>query len=178
MLTALRQIVRYQFVINVQYGGFRKRETIRLNVTLLDSLMTLAGELVLGRNQLNESLARQDDRVKALAAFGQHVGIGNLHQLLPPAGQGIGLAFERPPERGNLHALLLQGAVGKKMGHGELLHPGRHRAPPDVLGLDLCFLGVQPVQSVIDPLKPWISTLTDAFDQVRTVPGQVRFLAR
>jgi two-component system chemotaxis sensor kinase CheA len=36
--------------------------TIRLNVTLLDSLMTLAGELVLSRNQLNESLSRQDDR--------------------------------------------------------------------------------------------------------------------
>ncbi len=36
--------------------------TIRLNVSLLDSLMTLAGELVLSRNQLNESLARQDDR--------------------------------------------------------------------------------------------------------------------
>ena len=36
--------------------------TIRLNVTLLDSLMTLAGELVLGRNQLNESLARTDER--------------------------------------------------------------------------------------------------------------------
>src|SRR5579864_5147475 len=36
--------------------------TIRLNVTLLDSLMTLAGELVLSRNQLNESLAPQDDR--------------------------------------------------------------------------------------------------------------------
>jgi two-component system chemotaxis sensor kinase CheA len=36
--------------------------TIRLNVTLLDSLMTLAGELVLSRNQLNESLARKDQR--------------------------------------------------------------------------------------------------------------------
>ncbi len=36
--------------------------TIRLNVTLLDSLMTLAGELVLSRNQLIESLSRQDDR--------------------------------------------------------------------------------------------------------------------
>jgi two-component system, chemotaxis family, sensor kinase CheA len=36
--------------------------TIRLNVALLDSLMTLAGELVLGRNQLNESLARTDER--------------------------------------------------------------------------------------------------------------------
>ena len=36
--------------------------TIRLNVALLDSLMTLAGELVLSRNQLNESLDRQDER--------------------------------------------------------------------------------------------------------------------
>ncbi len=33
--------------------------TIRLNVSLLDSLMTLAGELVLSRNQLNESLSRR-----------------------------------------------------------------------------------------------------------------------
>lgn len=36
--------------------------TIRLNVSLLDSLMTLAGELVLSRNQLNESLAQSDAR--------------------------------------------------------------------------------------------------------------------
>jgi two-component system, chemotaxis family, sensor kinase CheA len=36
--------------------------TIRLNVGLLDSLMTLAGELVLSRNQLNESLAKADER--------------------------------------------------------------------------------------------------------------------
>lgn len=36
--------------------------TIRLNVSLLDSLMTLAGELVLSRNQLNESLAHSDQR--------------------------------------------------------------------------------------------------------------------
>jgi two-component system, chemotaxis family, sensor kinase CheA len=34
--------------------------TVRLNVTLLDSLMTLAGELVLGRNQLNESIRNND----------------------------------------------------------------------------------------------------------------------
>ena len=36
--------------------------TIRLNVALLDSLMTLAGELVLSRNQLNEAVSRADDR--------------------------------------------------------------------------------------------------------------------
>lgn len=34
--------------------------TVRLNVTLLDSLMTLAGELVLGRNQLNEAIRNND----------------------------------------------------------------------------------------------------------------------
>jgi two-component system, chemotaxis family, sensor kinase CheA len=34
--------------------------TIRLNVALLDSLMTLAGELVLSRNQLNEAVAHND----------------------------------------------------------------------------------------------------------------------
>jgi len=36
--------------------------TIRLNVSVLDSLMTLAGELVLSRNQLNESLSRGNER--------------------------------------------------------------------------------------------------------------------
>jgi two-component system, chemotaxis family, sensor kinase CheA len=36
--------------------------TVRLNVALLDSLMTLAGELVLSRNQLNEAFSRKDDR--------------------------------------------------------------------------------------------------------------------
>jgi two-component system chemotaxis sensor kinase CheA len=36
--------------------------TIRVNVQLLDSLMTLAGELVLCRNQLNEGIAHKDER--------------------------------------------------------------------------------------------------------------------
>jgi two-component system chemotaxis sensor kinase CheA len=47
--------------------------TIRLNVTLLDSLMTLAGELVLSRNQLNESLARQD--VRGIRSGAQRVSL-------------------------------------------------------------------------------------------------------
>jgi len=34
--------------------------TIRLNVELLDSLMNLAGEMVLSRNQLNEAVSQQD----------------------------------------------------------------------------------------------------------------------
>jgi two-component system chemotaxis sensor kinase CheA len=36
--------------------------TVRLNVALLDSLMTLAGELVLGRNQLNEAVRHGDEQ--------------------------------------------------------------------------------------------------------------------
>jgi len=36
--------------------------TVRLNVVLLDSLMTLAGELVLGRNQLNEAVRNGDSQ--------------------------------------------------------------------------------------------------------------------
>ena len=36
--------------------------TIRLNVALLDSLMTLAGELVLSRKQLNEAVAHNDEQ--------------------------------------------------------------------------------------------------------------------
>jgi two-component system chemotaxis sensor kinase CheA len=36
--------------------------TIRLNVGLLDSLMTLAGELVLSRNQLNDAIANKDEK--------------------------------------------------------------------------------------------------------------------
>jgi two-component system chemotaxis sensor kinase CheA len=43
-------------------AALQAETTIRLNVSLLDSLMTLAGELVLGRNQLNESLSRTDER--------------------------------------------------------------------------------------------------------------------
>ncbi len=42
--------------------------TVRLNVSLLDSLMTLAGELVLGRNQMNEALASRDERAIAASA--------------------------------------------------------------------------------------------------------------
>lgn len=47
--------------------------TVRLRVALLDSLMTLAGELVLSRNQLNESLSRGDER--AIRASAQRVSL-------------------------------------------------------------------------------------------------------
>ena len=40
--------------------GSSPENSLRVNVALLDSLMTLAGELVLGRNQLLQSLTRKD----------------------------------------------------------------------------------------------------------------------
>lgn len=43
-----------------QTALFQAESTIRLNVGLLDSLMTLAGELVLSRNQLNEAVSHND----------------------------------------------------------------------------------------------------------------------
>jgi len=55
-----------------------------------------------------------DDRMMRLAAFGQDARIGDLHHLLAPARQRVGRTFQQPPERGPLHFVLLQGAVGKK----------------------------------------------------------------
>jgi two-component system chemotaxis sensor kinase CheA len=46
-------------------------ETLRINVEALDTLMTQAGELVLGRNQLLDAIARQDGR--AIVAAGQRI---------------------------------------------------------------------------------------------------------
>ena len=43
--------------------------TVRLNVALLDSLMTLAGELVLGRNQLNEAVRNGDKEGISAGAY-------------------------------------------------------------------------------------------------------------
>ncbi|MCC6586309.1 MAG: chemotaxis protein CheW [Bryobacterales bacterium] len=42
--------------------------TVRLPVSLLDSLMNLAGELVLGRNQLNDAVSRQDTQLIVAAS--------------------------------------------------------------------------------------------------------------
>ena len=42
------------------FANQQAETTVRLNVTLLDTLMTLAGELVLGRNQLNEAIRNND----------------------------------------------------------------------------------------------------------------------
>ena len=47
--------------------------TLRVGVELLESLMNLAGELVLSRNQLREAVARKDER--ALAASSQRINL-------------------------------------------------------------------------------------------------------
>jgi len=54
----------------ISTGG---RGSLRVNVGLLDSLMTLAGELVLGRNQLLQSMSSDDQRALELA--GQRVNM-------------------------------------------------------------------------------------------------------
>ena len=46
--------------------------TVRLHVTVLDALMNLAGELVLGRNQLNDAIARRDPTL--IQAASQRLG--------------------------------------------------------------------------------------------------------
>jgi two-component system, chemotaxis family, sensor kinase CheA len=48
---------------SVSSSGKTAESSLRVNVSLLDSLMTLAGELVLGRNQLLQSIAQKDIRV-------------------------------------------------------------------------------------------------------------------
>ncbi len=47
--------------------------TLRVNVEVLETLMNLAGELVLSRNQLREALARKDER--AVAASSQRINL-------------------------------------------------------------------------------------------------------
>jgi two-component system chemotaxis sensor kinase CheA len=72
--------------------------TIRLNVTLLDSLMTLAGELVLSRNQLNESLARQNERGIHSAAQRVSLVTSELQEVVTQTRmQPVGALFSKFP---------------------------------------------------------------------------------
>ena len=55
-------------------GGAKSAETsLRVNVSLLDSLMTLAGELVLGRNQLLQAIGQKD--LRAIDGTGQRLDL-------------------------------------------------------------------------------------------------------
>lgn len=51
----------------------RIEETLRVNVSLLDKLMNLAGELVLGRNQLDEAIQHNDRRL--VQSCGQRISL-------------------------------------------------------------------------------------------------------
>ncbi len=55
-------------------GGTKGAETsLRVNVSLLDSLMTLAGELVLGRNQLLQAIGQKD--LRSIDGTGQRLDL-------------------------------------------------------------------------------------------------------
>ncbi|MBI4083521.1 MAG: chemotaxis protein CheW [Candidatus Lambdaproteobacteria bacterium] len=54
-------------------GAAGSTENVRVRIALLDQLMTLAGELVLGRNQLLQKLAGVVDGVQGLNSILQHV---------------------------------------------------------------------------------------------------------
>jgi two-component system chemotaxis sensor kinase CheA len=72
--------------------------TLRVNVALLELLMNLAGELVLGRNQLNDAIARSD--LDAIRLGGQRVGAvtSELQQtIMQTRLQPIGNVFNKFP---------------------------------------------------------------------------------
>src|SRR5207253_7247748 len=54
-------------------GAGAADSTVRLHVSLLDSLMNLAGELVLCRNQLSDAVARGDEAM--VEAASQSIGV-------------------------------------------------------------------------------------------------------
>jgi two-component system, chemotaxis family, sensor kinase CheA len=54
-------------------AGMPQETSLRVNVQLLESLMNLAGELVLGRNQLHQAIAQNEARAVKLA--GQRISI-------------------------------------------------------------------------------------------------------
>lgn len=51
----------------------RSEETVRISVSLLDTLMNLAGEMVLGRNQLVRAVATQASSVEGLPSLVQNI---------------------------------------------------------------------------------------------------------
>ena len=72
--------------------------SLRINVSLLDSLMNLAGELVLGRNQLLQALSSADQRLSSLA--GQRIDLitSELQEaIMLTRMQPIGIVFNKYP---------------------------------------------------------------------------------
>ena len=72
--------------------------SLRVHVALLDSLMTLAGELVLGRNQLLQSLSRKDlDTSEAVGKRIDHITSELQEAIMRTRMQPIGNVFKKFP---------------------------------------------------------------------------------
>ena len=72
--------------------------SLRVNVGLLDSLMTLAGELVLGRNQLLQSLSRRDlDTSEVVGKRIDHITSELQEAIMRTRMQPIGNVFNKFP---------------------------------------------------------------------------------
>jgi two-component system chemotaxis sensor kinase CheA len=72
--------------------------SLRVNVALLDSLMTLAGELVLGRNQLLQSLSKKDlDTSEAVGKRIDHITSELQEAIMRTRMQPIGNVFNKFP---------------------------------------------------------------------------------
>lgn len=94
-------------------GEAMKETSIRVDLTLLDNLMTLAGELVLGRNQLLQLLSRSNPS-PALQAVGQRIDLitSELQEtVMLTRMQPIGRVFDRFPRL----ARDLSRSLGKKV---------------------------------------------------------------
>ena len=130
--------------------------TLRVSVDVLETLMNLAGELVLSRNQLREALVRRDDR--AVSASSQRINLvtSDLQEaIMQTRMQPIGNVFSKFPRvvrdlsrslgkevrldiegrEVELDKTLIEGLsdplthmVRNAVDHGieELLHPARH----------------------------------------------------
>ena len=104
----------------INTGNTMERETtLRVNVSLLDQLMTLAGELVLSRNQLLQSMASEDKRSSETA--GQRIDLitSELQEaIMLTRMQSIGNVFNKFPRV----VRDLAGSLGKKV---ELILEGK-----------------------------------------------------
>lgn len=75
-------------------------DTLRVNVNLLNNLMNLAGELVLGRNQLTQILTDDVNRIKGLNAVLQNLNLvtGELQEnIMYTRMQPVGTVFNKFP---------------------------------------------------------------------------------
>lgn len=79
-------------------GGGGKSETLRVRVNLLEQLMTLAGELVLNRNEMNEAVSRFDQKAIQLSAQKINQVTSELQEaIMMTRMQSVGVIFNKFP---------------------------------------------------------------------------------